>query len=188
MLFTNIVHFHYFKHHLLSVLEWLDENTGIWNNNTNLLLKSIGNSQLDHYIGNLSPGYIKTDISSVLLSMDITDKEIYVEWLERNGGFQEITISDGSVWTLRAINKEAYIHIHPSRYSKNTIRIKANTLKTVICTLLFENRSNFTFNIKSINRYRETYIGLSPLRLNSNHYELQNVFSLFTNNKKINEQ
>ena len=50
--------------------------------------------------------------------------------------FRQIQLRDRSIWVLRSgENQERYLHIHPGRYSPNTIRVKAITLKTAILIL-----------------------------------------------------
>jgi len=181
---NDLIHYHDFKHHLLSDLKWLEKNKGEWDEVIELDLKSIGNSQLDFYIGNLSSENIKADMSAWLRSRQLYQKDNYKDWINENGGFREVKLSDNSVWTLRIIEKESFIHIHPSRYSTHTMRIKANTLKTVLCTLLFEDIDTFAFNIESVNYYRDKYLDLSLVKVNGNHNELEAVFSLFTDKKK----
>ncbi len=109
---------------------------------------------------------------------------LYKNWLDQNNGFRELIISDSSIWTLRIIDKESYIHIHPSRYSDHTIRLKANTLKTVLCTYLFEEADSFLFDPFVINLYRQKYLGLSPIKLLGNHNEMESTFNLLSH--KIN--
>lgn len=94
-------------------------------------------------------------------------------------------LSDKSVWTLRFVDKNNFVHIHPSRYSPNTIRIKANILKTVLCVLLFQDNLKIMPDIQLINKCRIEYLALSPLRVNNIHYELEKGFNLFNNQIKF---
>jgi len=178
---TDIILFHAFKHHYLYHIEWLKENVGKWNKENSLLLKSIGASQLDYYIGSLSVEEIKSEVSNYLHTNGLDTKEKYEKWITDNNGFREITLSDKSVWTLRMIDKDAFVHVHPSRYSPHTIRIKANILKTVLCVLLFDGFREQPLDIRLINRYRTDYLNLSPMAPNSVHHELEKVFNLFLN-------
>jgi len=178
----DYIHYHDFKHHFSSCTEWLKQNKGKCNESTDLQLKSIGSSQLDFYIGSLTVELIKTEIAGQLTKLQILDREGYNHWIMQNGGFREITLMDSSVWTLRIIEKEEYIHIHPSRYSPHTIRVKANTLKTVLCTLLFEDADSFIFNVVKINHYRNYYLKLSHIKANTIHKELESIFYLFITN------
>lgn len=177
--------FHAFKHHFQYNIEWLKENLGQWNNENNRLLKSIGSSQLDYYLGSLPVHNIKSEISEYLYFRKLDAKEEYEKWISKNKGFREITLSDKSVWTLRFVDKNNFVHIHPSRYSPNTIRIKANILKTVLCVLLFQDNLKIMPDIQLINKCRIEYLVLSPLRVNNIHYELEKGFNFFNNQIKF---
>lgn len=175
----DIILFHAFKHHYLYNIEWLKRNLGQWNEENSLLLKSIGASQLDYYVGFLSVEEIKSEVSNYLHANGLDTKEKYEKWITDNKGFREITLSDKSVWTLRMVDKDTFVHIHPSRYSPHTIRIKANILKTVLCVLLFEDSREQPLDIRLVNKYRTDYLNLSPIALNGIHAELEKVFNLF---------
>ncbi|NDV95525.1 hypothetical protein D0T84_11475 [Dysgonomonas sp. 521] len=177
----SFIHYHDFKHHFLSGVEWLKNNKGRWNGSIDADIKSFGASQLDYYTGELISQQIKDEIYKILKEQNLLDKNMYKLWLSLNNDYRELQLSDGSVWTLRMIEKEEFIHIHPSRYSPHTMRVKANTLKTVLCTLLLEETSPFTFNTGVINHYRKEYLGLSVLKTDGNHSELENIFQLFRN-------
>ena len=88
----NIILFHSFKHHYLSCFEWVMKNNNKWDSEVDLMLKSLGSSQLDMYTGGLTVYDIKKEIYSFLkfeicLSGDhkfddFTDKIIdYIYWL-----------------------------------------------------------------------------------------------------------
>lgn len=175
----NIILFHALKHHLEFGSNWLDSNFGQWNDSLDKDLKSLGNSVLDYYFGMLTVRMIKDEVLDFLSKQNLTDKKNYEEWISDNNGFREINLSDDSQWTLRFINKPLFVHLHPSRHSNHTQRTKANTLKTVLCTLLFEKRNDFSINIPLINTYRKNYLGISPIKNSTYHSELENLFSLF---------
>lgn len=183
-----IVLFHAFKHHFGANIEWLIQNRGEWEVETDRLLKSLGASLLDYYIGRLAVNQIETEICNILNNGKIVEKDVFENWIAENGGFREVQLSDGSDWTLRYLDRPDYVHVHPSRYSKYTIRIKANTLKTVLCTLLLDDIEDFEFKSVTINMYRADYLDLSYIKLNGNHDELKRIFNLFINEIKNNEQ
>ncbi|MCD8177431.1 MAG: hypothetical protein LUE98_08410 [Tannerellaceae bacterium] len=168
--------FHDFKHHLMSGVEWIrtqQQGNGQMQNQ----LLTIGSAQLDYYKGGLHVSRIKEEVWQFLSANDLAEKENYKVWLDTNRGYREITLSDNSRWTLRMVEKENYIHIHPSRQSPHTLRIKANTLKTVLCTLALT--KEYCRDIELINRYRKEYLNLSPIKIGANHTELENTFNLF---------
>jgi len=175
----DVLIFHAFKHHFKFGSDWLESNSGKWNDAICKDLKSLGSSLLDYYFGLLSAEQIKEEVLAYLSVHKLEEKEVYSKWIDSNNGFREINLSDGSMWTLRFIEKPQFVHIHPSRHSPHTMRIKANILKTVLCYFLFEDRMNFTTHIPLINNYRVRYLGLSPIKEGTYHTELENVFSLF---------
>lgn len=175
--------FHDFKHHIASGLKWLDANQGKWDELIGLKLKSLGGSQFDYYIGELSVAQITGEIYSLLVKRELTDEKVYKDWLDSHGGYYEVALSDSSSWVLRYVNKKEFIHLHPSRYSKFTLRIKANLLKTVFCTLLFSDSSKGEFGISNINYFRVQFLGLSAINEDKDHQELKRVFDLFIKNK-----
>ncbi|RJP72725.1 MAG: hypothetical protein C4539_03170 [Ignavibacteriales bacterium] len=133
---------------------------------TNLL--KIGGSQMDLYIGSLTPENILDQVYSFIQSNQLTTKENYQSWLSSDSGkeYSQFSLSDKSDWTFRLGNEEdKFVHIHPSRYSPNTIRIKATVLKTAILVFSFLNFKNGSYiDINLINRLRKEYLEESPLK------------------------
>ena len=172
----DIILFHSFKHHYLSCFEWVMKNNNKWDNEVDLMLKSLGSSQLDMYTGGLTVNDIKKEIYSFLNKADLIAKENYAHWI--NNGYRELILSDGSTWTLRFLEREEYVHIHPSRYSAHTLRIKANVLKTVLCTLLFVEDWQ-KIDAARINEYRINMLNLSPIDVEKEHSEITKVIKLF---------
>lgn len=175
----NIILFHDFKHHLQTNKNWLDENRSKWDAEIHKRVKTIGNSQLDYYVGQLSAEDIRTEILNFLIENNLTEKQVYLKWMEDNGGFREINLSDSSRWTLRYLEEAEFVHLHPSRYSMNTVRVKANALKSVLCSLLFQETNNFEFDIEQVNGFRTEFMELSPISAKADHSELKKVFELF---------
>lgn len=188
---NELICFHDFKHHLQTDVSWLIENESKWSDDVDSQLKSIGDSVFDYYTGILSPEQIKTEIFAYLQNHDLLEKKAYDNWVRDGDGYREVMISDGSTWILRVINKQSYIHIHPGRRSKYTMRVKANTLKTVLCALLFEDIDLFKFDLNLINIYRDNYLDLSRIRVlnrsrvltrceddGNNVNEMKNIFKL----------
>lgn len=173
--------FHHFKHHIDSGKKWITTNSENWTRTTDLQLKSLGNSQFDYYIGKLLVEDIKLEVYEYLNTNQLLDCAIYKEWLDKQNGYREIELSDSSRWVLRFVDKQQFVHLHPSRYSKHTIRLKANVLKTVFCTLLFHNWQEDEFDIGQVNHCRTNYLQLSAIDESENHEELQRIFQLFTN-------
>lgn len=171
--------FHSFKHHLQTDKRWLKQAKSESLETILSQLKTLGNSVFDYYIGGLRVDEIIGEVFDFLDANDYIDRHKYIEWLSKNQGYREITLSDHSRWTLRFINRSDYIHVHPSRYSPYTIRMKANTLKTILCTLVLESDDDFKITVQKINKCRVEYLQLSPINENLFHSDLENKYALF---------
>jgi hypothetical protein len=150
--------FNALKHHVGYI------QTFIKNNNLDTAkehLLSIGASQMDLYIGDLSVQDIENQIVAHLNKNNILEKILFDNFIENQKDFFEITLSDSSRWTLRKGNDAThYIHIHPSRYSPHTLRVRAGILKTAIGLELskIENYNTLIINTLRIE------LGLSPIK------------------------
>ncbi|MEX6686323.1 hypothetical protein QTN47_02390 [Danxiaibacter flavus] len=168
--------FHSFKHHLISIREWLRTNTGAWNNELQRKLLTIGSSQLDLYTGQLSVASIEGFVTNFLQQKNLLDKQAYKNWIYEESDYKMISLPDDSNWTLRFLDEEQFAHLHPSRYSLNTIRVKANVLKSCLCVLLFEKEDEI--NNAVINHYRKKYLQLPPVNEKFTHAEIEKVLRL----------
>ena len=93
----------------------------------------IGASQMDLYCGELSTYSIGQEILGQLKEHGIETEPDFMSFLSQGGRHQNLTISDGSSWTLlRGDDPERFVHIHPARYARHCIRVKAGALKTAI--------------------------------------------------------
>ncbi len=67
----------------------------------------IGESQMDLYVGELSPQKICDEIVSKLKSAGVLALEVYKKWLfEKGSEYKLVEISDNSVWALRLGKQE----------------------------------------------------------------------------------
>ena len=127
----------------------------------------IGESQMDLYVGKLSPRIICDEIISKLKSEGVLAFEDYKKWLFEKGKEYKLTeISDSSVWALRLGNQEErYVHIHPGRYSPVTLRVKALTSKTAIAVLIVNYEKTFPLmDTQQINEVRKKILNLPPVK------------------------
>jgi hypothetical protein len=162
------INFNCWKHHAsfikkqIEIVKSVDELERL-----RLILRKIGESQMDLYFGGLSPADISNEIIDYLKKEKIFLVKPYIEWLNEKGSdYRLINLSDESAWTLRlGENAERYVHIHPGRYSLNTRRVKALTLKTAIITLCCEKLGEPKLSGKElINKMRIKYLGEPPLK------------------------
>lgn len=125
--------FHPLKHHLGYIRHFIQHST---DEAFYAAIPRIGASQMDLYCGELSLRNIGQEILGQLLAMEIGTESDFVSYLTSSAGYQNLTISDGSTWTLlRGDDPERYVHIHPARYALHCIRVKAGALKTAIMML-----------------------------------------------------
>jgi hypothetical protein len=125
----------------------------------------IGESLMDLYLGYLTPDEIADSIIGYFHDQNILKREDYHIWLTSGGAeFRNLVLNDASIWTLRlGVREERYVHIHPSRYSPHTIRVRSSTLKSAILYLVLETR-NVEDQLTLVNDIRKTYLNLPPLK------------------------
>jgi len=131
------------------------------------LLLKIGESQMDLYYGKLSPVEIGNQTANYLSSNSIKNRKKFADWLYKTGTeYKTVALKDKSVWTLRSCDEEKrFVHIHPGRYSPHTVRVKALTLKSVICVLAYlRTQSSPSADIGLINEVRKKYLNAPPIK------------------------
>ncbi len=143
----------------------------------------IGESQMDLYVGELSPQKICDEIIGKLKSTGVLAFEAYKKWLfEKESEYKLIKISDNSVWTLRlGKQEERYVHLHPGRYSPVTLRVKALTLKTAIAVLIINYRKSFPLmDTLKINKVRKKILNSPPLKKVSSNSAVVRVINILS--------
>ncbi|RAJ80166.1 hypothetical protein CLV59_105274 [Chitinophaga dinghuensis] len=177
---TDNILFHALKHHYAAVQSFL-AHPPVGQEQQLYAIRTFGGSQFDLYHGKLSVAAIEAETVAQLSQQGIQEKTTYHSWIASHRGYRTITLSDGSNWTLRYIDHHAYIHLHPSRYSPHTIRIKANAMKSIVCYLLWHPEYKNHLNIPLLNHIRQHDLHLSPIATNGNTEELQKVLQLLGN-------
>ena len=175
--------FNCWKHHLgyiKSVLNSNDLNSGS-HLNIQETIQLIGESQVDFYYGSLDPNSISNQIISQIESKIALNIHDYKEWISSEGSdYKNIFLSDGSNWTIRlGQSDERYIHIHPSRYSKKTIRVKSSTLKTVIAYFYQYGFIDDQLTAEKVNRVRHKIVKLPPFKSTSPLVAVSRILNLF---------
>jgi hypothetical protein len=143
----------------------------------------IGESQMDLYVGKLSPQEICDEIQSRLKSTGLLAFREYKKWLFDMGSeYKLMEISDSSVWTLRLGNEEErYVHIHPARNSPATLRVKALTLKTAIAVLITNYERNSTLiDTLQINTVRKNILNSPPVKKVSSNSAVLRVIKILS--------
>ena len=130
-------------------------------------LLKIGESQMDLYFGKHTVLEISEQMLNSLHRKKLFSAKLYKDWLSKDGkDYQLVELKDKSIWTLRlGDDVSRYVHIHPGRYSPNTVRVKATTLKTAIFLLCFEQLGEMkSFETEKINQIRKKYLNEPPLK------------------------
>jgi len=143
----------------------------------------IGGSQMDLYVGKLSPQKICDELLSKIKSAGVLAFREYKKWLFEMGyEFKLMELSDSSVWTLRLGNEdERYVHIHPARYSPVTIRVKALTLKTAIAALIINYEENAPLmDTLQINEIRKKILDSPPVKKVSSNSAVLRVINILS--------
>lgn len=151
--------FHPLKHHLGYLRYFIKSSS---EEEFYAAIPRIGASQMDLYCGELSPHSIGQEILGQLKESGVETETDFISFLANKQGYQNLTISDGSTWTLlRGDDPERYVHIHPARYARHCIRVKAGALKTAI--LMLRHDLTPTCETERVNALRKS-IGLSPIK------------------------
>jgi hypothetical protein len=125
----------------------------------------IGADLMDLYLGALSPLEMGNQIIAILRGSNRLAPEAYTSWLNASSGYQGIALSDGSRWILREGERQGrYVHVHPARWSPQTLRVRANVLKTAILTVALAGvRGADPAEVAVINEARQEFLVFSPI-------------------------
>ena len=179
------INFNCWKHHAGFIKQQIDSVREIKElDELKAYLLRIGESQMDLYFGENSPINISEQILGYTHSKKILSSKQYQDWLYKDErAYQLVELKDKSIWTLRlGDDAERYVHIHPGRYSPNTIRVKATTLKTAIFLICFEQLGDIkSFETATLNDIRKKYLNEPPLKSFSKASGLGRLIHLFRN-------
>ena len=126
----------------------------------------IGNALMDVYVGPLSSAEIATELVNRLRADGRFDPDPFREWIDAGGGYAVLDLpADGSRWTFRLGPLDGrYIHLHPGRYSPNTVRLQASSLKTAIMAHAVASATDrIADELDVVNDARKTYLSLPPI-------------------------
>ena len=137
---------------------------------------------MDLYLGKRTPVELTAFAEQFLKMKRAFEYESYKKWLYSNRKrYKLIALHDKSTWTLRMGNqKENYIHIHPARYSTHTIRVRALTLKTAICVMVYLNVYKISSpDLQLINSVRKEFLKAKPVKSLSSTSGLKRLLNIF---------
>uniref|UniRef100_UPI00321641D5 hypothetical protein n=1 Tax=uncultured Draconibacterium sp. TaxID=1573823 RepID=UPI00321641D5 len=154
------------KHHFRFLLHEIEYWKSLELSEIKEELLLIGTNLIDFYTGTLSVQQVCDECIRYFKKNKISNRKQFLQWLN-NAVYKKITLSDQSEWLIKSGNSAKYfIHIHPAKYSKHTIRVRATTLKTVIALLInsVSIQTATSKNLTAINSVRNKLLGLSPIK------------------------
>ena len=162
MLTSINILFNPLKHHVGFIREFISHPATTFS----CKLKTVGHCQLDLYFGELKIESICQEILEQLRSSGVSDFHQYRRLLYFHHGYHTMIIADGSKWVLRlGKDKQAFVHIHPARNSPFTLRVNANTLKSVLALgILVRSGDLVGLELRSFNTIRTSTLNLSPVK------------------------
>jgi len=174
--------FNPWKHHAWFITRQIQQAKKLGLAHFTKAVKTIGNNQMDMYVGDMSPAEIGKEILDILQEKQISTKEEYKHWITQGQEqYRLLTIKDESVWTLLwSQGTKRYIHIHPARYAPHTMRVKGTSLKTVILSCAYVRVEGKQADLSLINHVRKEILGLSPVQRLDPEKGLGKVWRYFT--------
>src|SRR5262249_47356394 len=127
----------------------------------------IGTELMDLYTGPLTPADISSRVLAMLTAEGRLPREVYRPWVEEGGGYRVVTLpEDQTCWVLRlGAEGDRYVHLHPGRWTPDTRRVRANVLKTAgMGPGCAPGEGRGPRAVPLINRVRQHYLGLAPVR------------------------
>ncbi|MCK3685085.1 hypothetical protein [Maribellus sp. YY47] len=179
--------FNPYKHHFRFLLGEIRN----WNTPETIKEKllPIGNNLTDFYLGKLDITEICSECKEFFTSQNRISFESFSQWM---GGseWKKIRLSDGSDWLIKMGEQEnRYIHLHPAKFSKHSIRVQATTLKTVLALVATQTPLSVSpgINLSAVNQRRAEILDLSPIKAlhpaDSGILRLWNIFENANTNK-----
>lgn len=171
--------FNQLKHHRQVVLQLVEaiKNGLISMEEAEVCLQVVGHSMIDFYYGELSPITITTEVKNHLKSMNCMSQALYEERLHAlPKPYMTVQLTDGSSWTLLMGREPGhYVHLHPSRGSTFTLRVRALTLKTAI---LLKASAGAGDLVQRANEIRKVVLRASPIKNLAHAKGLSRVLSV----------
>lgn len=173
--------FNAIKHHLVYLRQVISHTpSNITSFELRRLLLTIGAAQLDFYTGPLTVDTIISEVKDFLQQEALLTPNSFITWIQEGEGYRTFHTSDSSHWVLRPGHQAGlWVHLHPARYSPNTIRLKANTLKTATALIIRNKTSENSRKpaLSEVNQVRE-FLDLPPLAPRQLHQGLYEFIEL----------
>jgi hypothetical protein len=151
-----------FKHHANSLPCRVEQMAGLDPADVAERLAVLGGGLMDMYTGALSPRDVSLWVIDELRRNGRLELDAYRVWLAGQGDYATLTNpGDNTAWVLRLGDETGrYVHLHPGRWSPNTVRVRANVVKTALAVAL---HGGDPTHRRTLNEARQRYLGLPPL-------------------------
>ncbi|MCB9637906.1 MAG: hypothetical protein H6728_14340 [Myxococcales bacterium] len=173
------------KHHIETSWGLIQQTVERGEEGMDVLAKALiplGQGFMDFYHGALSLAEVCSLLLALLKQEQADRSETYRAWVAQEGSYRTVTLeADESIWVFfPSDGEERFAHLHPARYSPHTIRVRANTLKTVISAIAYAKiHSSQPRDIDVVNAVRTRWMGLSPLPNLEASAALESAFQIF---------
>jgi hypothetical protein len=128
------------------------------------LLDPVCNNYIDIYTGAMTPQAICNSVIDILKSNKVFQADDFAQWVDLQNGYRQIKLEDQSRWIVRRSNEtERYIHLHPAREGRFTVRFKGSTLKTAYLLKTGSTGIHEPISLEKVNQAR-MQVGLSPVK------------------------
>ncbi|WP_439621455.1 hypothetical protein [Gemmata sp.] len=126
----------------------------------------VGSRLMDLYTGALTPAEIGEQVAAQLRAAGRFAFEPLAAFLQAQGEFSMLTVTDGSQWTVRLGPADGrYLHLHPGRWVPHTIRVQANTLRSAVVAHAHARLTGGDpMALTVVNEARRRYLGMLPVR------------------------
>lgn len=125
----------------------------------------VGTKLMDLYTGAFAPAELADHVLTDLRATGRLEADAFRDWVAASGDYGVVPLPDGSRWVLRYGDEGGrYLHLHPARWVPETLRVRANVLKTAALALAFANvNGGDPLDLALLNAVRAQYLGLSPV-------------------------
>ncbi|MCJ8164698.1 hypothetical protein MKJ04_07575 [Pontibacter sp. E15-1] len=174
--------FHPLKHHLGYIKAFVERGTHAPEAELKAAFRTIGRSQLDLYIGALPAAQVAEEVLQFLKEHGLLQPDAYRRYIASSGAAHRVLpLSDASAWVLRwGVVPGRHVHIHPGRYARYTLRVKANVLKIALAAAITrkKNSEGTVIGTPFINEVRAKWLALPPVKDLDSSEGLVHILSL----------
>lgn len=127
-------------------------------------LAVLGTRLMDVYTGPLTPAQLGQRVLEWLQVQGHAERDRFAAWLTSQRDYTTLTI-DGANWVLRdSGDATRWVHLHPGRWSPQTLRARANAIKTAALAQLHARiHGNNPRDLATMNALRREHLSLPPL-------------------------